>query len=449
MTASRIAVALAMAAASTTAAAQPPPEEQTPAVVELSLEEAVTLGLSRSFRVQRSARNEDVAETRVDSSRAGLRPRFDLNGSASQDQRYIEFHGNAFQFNQATPAFYGNLHAFGSLPLDISGVTRRQIRQSRLSHASSELDLAQASIDVATDIRTQYVNARRAHEQVLADEEYVRLVESLLAGARGQQPGVVPFLETERDNAFQQMESTKTSAELAFSSLRQTLRLPRDVQLRLTDSLPPPRPLPQTTELLEMAGRNRNDLKQAQVRLDQARLSRRQAMDSRLPRLGVTAYAIQGLTGRSPLFGDRDSGRSLNTGIALTLNVPLLQYDGGVLRNNRHIADVQAEQAVADAEEAMERAENEISQVMIGLNRANQRLSSLPDVGRAREALAQAEAQMLRASSADAPGMAAQVTNARQNWRSALLARNDALTDYHSNLFRLQRAVGTDELHGP
>jgi outer membrane protein TolC len=446
---SKFAMALATAlmpaagsAQTTIAAPNPTPNE----IVNLSIDEAVALGLSRSFRVQRSVRNEDMSETRVDNSKAQLRPRFDLNGTASQDQRYSQFAGEAYKFDQAKPAFYTNANASASLPLDISGVTNRNIKQSKLQHQSSEIELAQASIDVATDIRSQYVSTLRAQEQVRAEEQYVAVIEELLGKARAQQPSVVAFLQTERDNAVQQLEGSKTNRDLSMSSLRQGLRLPRDTRLNLTNGLAKPQALPSADTLLSIAGRSRNDLKQAQVRLEQARLSRRQAMDSRLPRLGVTAYAVQGLTGRTPFFGDRDTGRSLNTGIAVTFNVPVLQYDGGVLRNNRRIADVQAEQAVADAAEALERAENEIQQVMIGLDRAHQRLASLPDADKARESLDQVEGQLLRATATDAPGVIAQVTNARQNWRSAIVARNDALTDYYSNFFRLQRAVGAEDI---
>jgi outer membrane protein TolC len=126
----------------------------------------------------------------------------------------------------------------------------------------------------------------------------------------------------------------------------------------------------------------------------------------------------------------------------------LFLFDGGQLNSNRQIAIIQADQAVADAEEAKERAENEINQVMINLNRAQQRLKSLPDPDQARQSLAQAEQQMLTASPTGAAGALAQVTNARQNWRSSVLSRNDALTDFYNGYYRLQRSLGTEEI-GP
>lgn len=83
---------------------------------------------------------------------------------------------------------------------------------------------------------------------------------------------------------------------------------------------------------------------------------------------------------------------------------------------------------------------------MIGLNRAQQRFGNLPDVDQARASLDRVEGLMLAAPAGEAPGLVAQVTNARQNWRSAIVSRNEALTDFYSNYFRLQRAVGTEEI---
>jgi outer membrane protein TolC len=445
----RLAVILVLTAASAAGAVQQSVTEETAEPVDLTIDDAVAIGLERSFRVQRSTRAEEMAERRVGNARAGLRPRFDISGNASQDQRYLDHQGAVYDYNQGRPSFYTSANAVASIPFDISGVTRRQIRQSRYTHELSELELAQSSIDVATEVRTSYVNALRAQEQVRADEEYVALTTQLLERAQTQQAGVVPFLETERDNAVQVLESTRTNADLSISSFRQALRLPRATRLNLTSGLAPIQQIPSADMLLQTASRNRNDLKQAQVRLEQARLTRQQAMDSRRPSMSVNAYAVQSLNGRSPMVfqdRDRDYGRTLSTGVAINLRIPLLQYDGGVLRNNRQIADIQADQALADSSEAMERAENEITQILIGFNRANQRLNSLPDPMQARQALERVESLMLAAPARDAPGFVAQVTNARQNWRAATVSRIEALTDLYSNYFRLQKAVGTEDI---
>jgi outer membrane protein TolC len=53
---------------------------------------------------------------------------------------------------------------------------------------------------------------------------------------------------------------------------------------------------------------------------------------------------------------------------------------------------------------------------------------------------------MLDASPTEAAGVLAQVTNARQNLRTSVVSRTDALTDYYSNFYRLQRILGTENV---
>jgi outer membrane protein TolC len=139
-------------------------------------------------------------------------------------------------------------------------------------------------------------------------------------------------------------------------------------------------------------------------------------------------------------------GKTRQAAATVSFNLPLLYYDGGQLDSNKKIALLQAEQALADSAEAKQRAETEINQVMIGLSRAQERLKRLPDASQARQSLAQAEQQMLAASAGEAAGALAQVTNARQNWRSSVVSRNDALTDFYSSYYRLQRSLGTEQV---
>jgi outer membrane protein TolC len=443
-------IALAVASASPTtvaASAIQPNLSHQGSPMQLSMEEAVEIGTERSFRLQRSMRNERMSEQRVKGTKASLGPRVDVGLGADQSQRHYDFQGT-YDYNRGQPAFYADGHANASYEIDISGVKKRQLEQSRLSHEMSGVDLAQTTLDVSSDIRTQYVQALRAQEQVTVDEEYLRSIDSLLDRARLGQPSVVAFLETERSNARQSLESTKQNADLAFSTLRQTLRLKNDQPLELTSKLNNPVPLPSTDKLLQLAYQNRNDLKQAQLRLKQARLQKLQASDSRKPSLRASANAGQSFNGDYITLGGDNHGRTRQAAAMLNFALPLFLFDGGQLRSQQNVANIQADQAVADADEAKERAENEINQTMIGLNRAQQRLKSLPDATQARQSLSQAEQQMLAASATEAAGILAQVTNARQNWRSSVLSRNDALTEFYQNFYRLQRSLGTEDI-GP
>jgi outer membrane protein TolC len=417
-----------------------------PAEVSLSLSEAVSTSLERSFRVQRSARNEDISERRVEVTRAQNRLRLDAGVGASQNQSYYDFQGNAFNFNRAEPQFYTDVNVSASIPIDISGVTRRQIKQARYSLESSKLDRRQATLDVSTDVRAAYTSALRSREVLRADEAFLARIESVLARARERQPAVVSFLEIERDNAIQTLASNRTTADLSLQSLRLLIHVPRTTRLVLTSGLPtPPAKVPDLETLLAVASDNRIDLRQAGIRLDQARLAEVQASDSRRPSLRATAYGSQRLNGETPLFNG-DTGRTRSGGVVITGSLPIFVVDGGQLKNQRRIAQIQADQARADREEATERAENEISQVLISLNNTQQRLRNLPDVEQALAALEAVEQLMLSAKPDDASGYVAQLTNARQNWRQAVVSRNDAIAEFFSSYYRLQRAVGTEQI---
>ncbi|HET9811729.1 MAG TPA: TolC family protein [Sphingomicrobium sp.] len=412
--------------------------------MSLTVDEAVAISLERSFRVQRSERNAEIADLQVDNARAGLRPRFDSHLRVGQSQSYSEFSGSSHRFTDLTPDFSASVNAVASMPIDIWGVTKRRVEQAENARDSVNINLEQSALEVAVQVRSNYVRALQSKGRTDANRAVLREIETLIDRASSEQPSIVPFLESERDLATQQLNGSETEFELAVARLTQSMRVPTSTHLVLESDLPQPIVLPSDDRLFAIASQNRTDLRQAEINLDQARLRRDQAEDVRRPTLGVDLFADQGVTGRSPLFGDRDSGRSLAVGVAARLDIPLLQYDGGILRNSRKVADIQAEQALADHAEAFERTENELDQLLISLKRLRERLDTLPDINLAESSLRTAERALLAASPSGASATLAQVTNARENLRRARLARTDTLAEYDSNVILLSRAIGRD-----
>jgi outer membrane protein TolC len=409
----------------------------------LTIEDAVEIGTTRSFKLQRSQRNTRIAAERVRGTRGGLGPRVDLTFGADQSQRYHQFDGT-FDYNQATPQFQSAVSATASYDLDISGVRKREVQQVWLSQQATAVDAAQAIVDVAADIRTNYVQALRSQQQVETDSDYLALLDGLIAKAKTSQPSTAGFLESERSNAALVLEQSRQNADLTFSNLRQILRLKTDRPLTLTTSLSMPAPLPSTDRLLSIAYEHRGDLKQSKIRLQQARIAKVQAIDSRRPTLRASAFASHAVNANTFMLNDKNQGRTRSAGAMVTFALPILSYDGGQTAATRNIATISAQQARADEEEAREHAETEINQTRIALDRAFMRLTALPDVEQARRSLAQAEQQMLAASHANATSMLAQVTNARQNLRSSVMSKVDAVTTYYTSYYRLQRTLGTE-----
>jgi outer membrane protein TolC len=124
------------------------------------------------------------------------------------------------------------------------------------------------------------------------------------------------------------------------------------------------------------------------------------------------------------------------------VKVPLAQYDGGQLSRQKEVAGIQKTQALADVQELQERVAYDLRQAQLALERADNRIANLPDKKQAFEALRRAEAQMLGAPDGQAQSLLAQVSNARNAWRSAETAAIDATIEYNRALFRLRRTMG-------
>ena len=132
----------------------------------------------------------------------------------------------------------------------------------------------------------------------------------------------------------------------------------------------------------------------------------------------------------------------MNRGIGVNVKVPIARYDGGQLSRQKEIASLNKEQAVSDAQELRERVAYDLRQAQLALERAENRIASLPDKKQAFDAMVRAEQQMLGAPQSEAQSLLAQVTNARSAWRSAETAAVDATIDYNRALFRMKRTLG-------
>jgi outer membrane protein TolC len=192
--------------------------------------------------------------------------------------------------------------------------------------------------------------------------------------------------------------------------------------------------------LLDRALNDRPDVQSAALRVKQAATSVEQVSDSRKPTVRVGAFASQQFAGGAIYDGSYD--RLRQEGGLVSVNVPLLQWDDGQLRRNKDIAHLQKDQADADLEELRERVAYDVRAQLLAVTRAENRIRNLPDPKAALQALNRAEQMLLTAPPETAQGLFAQVSNARQAWRSAETATADAYIDYNLAVFRLKRLIG-------
>lgn len=410
-------------------------------VLELSLDDSVALAHQRSFRAARSRRNYQISELRQGIARADRLPRADMGANLEQSARGYRYESDRFDYSQPVRGeFRGGVGAAVSMPLDLFGVIGRRIGQADLARQISGQDVALSGLDVTLEAQHAYFGALRAQTALEADERVVAQLEALLEGSRARNPAALPFVELELANARQALTTARAAADQAADVLKQVLRIPLPTRLRLTTSVPFRLAPIDRDELLERALGARPDVQQASLRLQQAELHSRQVTDHRKPSLSLGGFYSQQVLAGSIIGSHRD--RFTSHGVGLVANIPLAHWDNGQLSRSRQIARLQQEQVAADADELRERVAFELRQALLALERAESRIRTLPDRQQAFQALQRAEEAMLHSANGQGQALLAQVSNARNVWRSAETASADAYIDYHLALFRLKRVVG-------
>jgi outer membrane protein TolC len=415
-------------------------EQATGETFDLSIDGAVALAQQRSFKTARANRSLRENELRYDNARSEFRPTVTTTAGISQQALDYGWHGNTFAYQVSSLGqFRGNASANLSMPIDVAGIIHRKVEQADAWRGIAAEDVTNTALDVTLDVQTSYLSALRAQNNADADEAVVEEIEHLLARA-GPKSALGNFLQVELANARQTAQTSRENADNAQDGLKQMLRVPPEARLRLTSNFSGRKEPVDRNGLLERALRMRPDVHSAKLRAKQAKTSVQQVSDSRKPTVRVGAFVSQDIGGKAVY--DPRYDRLRQEGALINVNVPLVQWDNGQLQRNRQIAELQREQADADLEELRERVAYEVRQQLLAVTRAENRIRNLPDPKQARQALERVEQLVLSAPSETAQGLVAQVSNARQAWRSAETATADAYIDYNNAVFRLKRLIG-------
>ena len=406
----------------------------------LSIDDAVLLAQQRSFKTARANRSFRQNELRYDNAKSQYLPRLTTTVGVDQQARDLASHGSTYAYQVSSLGqFQGNVNADLSMPIDVGGVIRRQVRQADLWRGISAADVTNTALDVTLEVQTSYLNALRAQNNADADEQVASEIENLLRRA-GPKSTLASFLQVELANAQQTAQNSRENADNAQDSLKQLLRVPPEAHLRLTSDFRGRKQPIERNGLVARALSKRPDVQSAQLRVEQAKTSLKQVSDSRKPTVRVGLFASQQIASGTVYDGRYDWLRQ--GGGLVNVSVPFVEWDNGQLRRNKEVARLQREQADADLEELRERVAYDVRQQLLAVSRAENRIRNLPDPKQALQALQRAEQMLLSAPPETAQGLIAQVSNARQAWRSAETATADAYIDYNNAVFRLKRLIG-------
>lgn len=403
--------------------------------LELSLSDALRIASERNFRLARSDRMMQMTEARRRSAEAYLLPR--LDSYAYMSQAYKESGHLPYRPYGVGVATIGITQI-----IDVGGQMGRQTEQAALSEKVAQFDYTHTRTDIDFEIRAAYVAALRSRAIAEIEENLAAGLQELIAATGKRKEASHSFLEVELANSRQVISNARTYYELALDALRYALRLPSETEIELTSGFAyVPRPKSNLNSLVGTALANRSDVRQAELRIRQAELSVKQTKDMRKPYVSLSAFTNAYGNGRdvAQAFG---SSMYRDTGVSLNINIPLVYFDWGMLKQNERAAMLQVEQAKADREEQAERITGEMRQSLIALNRAEQRIKSLPSRSAAEQALAKAEEEFVKANAANLSAALAQLSNARNNLRNAEISAVEAFADYVSASYRLDRSLG-------
>jgi adhesin transport system outer membrane protein len=428
-----------LTAALFSSAAFPAIAQQGAQATRLSLDQAISLALTRDANLDRSNRSAEIAGLGVDNARAGYYPNASVTISANQSAA-----GGAYQTQDVTlrrgiaGSFAGSVRADVSMPIDISGTIGRQVDAAELRRAIAELSQDKARRNALIDGQIAYLAALQAQQMVTIDQAIVGSIESLKNVSAKKLPAVLPFFDVELANAREQLRNSRAAADQAEDGLKLALRLPFELDIQLTSALPDYSNLPS----IGAKGLNLDDSLDVQTSkrsLEAAELGVEQAKDFRRPSLRIGAYAAQTFSGR--FIDEAGQTRNRDYGLNVSLSLPLLNYDAGRSDNSVRTSKLMAEQARVDLETTRLNVTLSIRQARQALQRAEKRLTQLPDPKAASQALTAATRALLQAPAATAPALLAQVSNARNSWRFAQSSVMDAKVGAVIAALRLSKAL--------
>jgi outer membrane protein len=420
----------------------------------LSLPQAVALALKNNRKLETARRDINTATSSYRAAKAGYYPNLTVN--LASDQNLITS-ATTTGF-EASQVYSGGLNLTASMPLDLSGAIGRAVQQALIGFVKAKTSYVVQSQALVAQVYQEYHDLLRAKETVKIDQlqldqtgEQLRIAEERLKTGRVPEVDVLTA-KVQFDNTRQTLKVNEGLEEIAKSQLRNTLVIEQSVDIIPTDHLSfhPEKFMfePALKEALE----NRVEVKSARLSLESARISLKSTYDPYLPSLNFSFGYGYNIAGRSPrdAWQQRPVGASSSYGANIL--VPLLIFDGGIIRENKVRALIGIDQAEANLKDSQETISFEVKNNLTVLDNSRERVEiGQASINLAKETLRIAE---MRYSLGVAGYL--ELTDARNNLRTAELNFLGALIEYNNAKINAYRVLGrslinlsTSELSAP
>ena len=407
---------------------------------ELTLEEAVSIGMENAPKIVARIGDYVAAQQRINQALSPLLPQ--LTGSGS--------YGRARSINSVTgTSFHGD---FGSASVTASqllwdfGRTWAAKDVAKSSAEALKEVLEAQKLDISQLVKTQYYTLLLSKRLVEVNLAALDRAEVNLRSAQGffqvgtQPKSFVTRAEVDVANARVNVIRAQNAVSLARVALNTAMGIAVNAPTEVKDILAYQQ-FPMNREaLVAEAIRNRPEFRQVKAQAEAADASVRQTFRDFFPNLfGSGTYGVTGVTG-SPAFNSRstngfvDSGNEWSVGLSLSWSI----FDGGnrVARYKEAKANLEAAQArVRDTELQVWQS---VEQSYLNLGEAEER------IGAAHKAVESAEENYQLARGRFDAGVAniIELTDAQLALTQAQSTEAQALSDYRIAIANLERALG-------
>ena len=419
---------------------------QTPAPRRLSLAEAARLAAVQTATVESAQLRVQQAQARVTQLRAALLPHADLIPNwTSHTTNSASIGFNIPSPPGQPPVLDPNGEILGPVRMwDFRGqvsqtvfdaVAKQRVRAARASVDATSAEVATTAESSASNAAVMYVRALRTDAILQARIADSSLAAELLGIARAQLAGEVGVAldvtraQSQLVGARMHLVAARNDRERSRLDLRRALNLPFDTPIELTDSLAT---LPKADAITEVAAvdlalRNRPDIRTADLQLEAAQQHLAATRASRLPRVSV--FGNDGLNGKTTkLFNTYAYG---------------IQLSWSALEGGRRQGETQEHEAIARdidvrRRDLRQQVELDVRSAMLELTSAAEQV----DAARERQSLAEQEVQQARERFGAGVASNADVITASLSLNNARTALIDALTAYQIARVSLARAEG-------
>jgi len=413
---------------------------QAPAVQTgpLTLDDAVAIAQRNAFAIAIQETRVERGRQAVNEARAASGPRATVSGTYT---RYPS--AQTAQLAEGAPPIViqpidnKTINASVSLPLDIAGLYRNQIRAARNNERAARFTLQSVYNDVRLNARMAFFNVLRAQASVVVQQQAVEQAEAQLRQAQLQyEEKVLARIDVTRyeaavASARTDLVAAQNSLQLAKNNFNVALARPVETPVELVNILDLPPVNVDTDQVATRAQQSRPEV--LALRATSAAL----ADNRRVAETGDDPSLNLSLNHQRNFVASGFSSQSTTSG-ALTLSIPV--FDSGLTRAR-----------VKEARQDEEQARLQILQTQ--LNISNEVRSALTNLANAQARLKNAEQQVLLAEEVyrlsivrqnAGEGTYVEVIDAQTSLTQARTAAVNARYDYLTAYSQLQRAVGND-----